>query len=339
MFRKHYFLAFLLLLFVSTATRPIQAAEKFYLFGIQRNADYPYVSLDGRLLVVDTKENLEGFQVWDVASKKPLWKSNNRTLWLSLSPDSQTILVARATSPIGEDLPALQEVNLELHSARDGRLLRTLEFSPLQPLAPGTTQSSTVANEPLLDFDFSKDGREFRLATDAAVRRWNLLTGHAKPVVKWATPNSVTSVALVPDKEQALVFAGELSLVNAQTGKAMRTLAEDAMLSVGADAGNFLQVSPDGFSFHELRDDTDATRVFRLSDGKQLWSSPDWPTFSPDGKRAFVPSSSGLDVFDGHTGRKFQSLPGPTTYGFDPSPDGKWLYEGRDGKIWKWHAR
>ena len=339
MFHKAFFLALILFVLGSTATRPIQAAEKSYVFGVQRNADYPYVSPDGRLLIVDTKENLEGFQVWDIASKKPLWKSNNRTLWLSLSPDSQTLVVARATSPLGEDLPALQEVTLELHSARDGRLLRTLEFSPLQPLAPGTTQSSTVANEPLLDFDFSKDGREFRLATDAAMRRWDLLSGRAKSVVKWATTRTVTSVALVPDKEQALVFAGELSLVNVQTGQTVRGLAEDEMSSLDSSAGNFLQVSSDGFSFHELRDDTDATRVFRLSDGKQLWSSPDWPTFSPDGKRAFVPSSSGLDVFDGHTGRKLQSLPGPTTYGFDPSPDGKWLYEGRDGKIWKWHAR
>lgn len=313
------------------------AAPKPRLFGVQPNAAYPYASSDGRLLVVDTTDNVSGFQVWNVATRRPLWKKNNHSEWLVLSPTNRQIVVAHANHPLPDEVVTLKDVTLELRDARTGRFLRSFR---------GAANDSSS----LLDVDFSPNGRQLRMMTTRSLRRWDVASGKliysrlwpAKLKMGEAGRSGYDSASFVPNREEIVVSdrsIGRIVVLSARNGKLVRRLGKSLTSPQSASVGNFLQATPGGYSFYECPDYIDTSHVFRVSDGKLLWTSNDWPMFSTRGKVAFVVGPKGVAIRDGRTGRTLRTISGPKEYGFDISSDTRWMYEGRDGKIWKWRVR
>jgi len=189
------------------------------------------------------------------------------------------------------------------------------------------------------DFGFSADGKIFLTAIHQSLISTDAKTGRLLSVHKWKSNDGRDAVAVVQGfifpQRKAFVgerddYPNEMVLFDIRTGREIRNLGW----------GEDFTISPDEYTF--WRNDQHITNTYschRLSDLKEMWHVPSLPTFSPDGRLAYIPSTTGLDVLDAHTGAKLRHLPGPLSANFAPSPDGNWLYEARDGKIWKWRAR
>ncbi|BCM89507.1 hypothetical protein IAD21_01353 [Abditibacteriota bacterium] len=304
------------------------------LIGTQANAECPWMSFDGHLMVVETINNVNGSQIWDVETGQPLWRSRGSSDYsLAMSPDNHILVLAHAAHPLDVPLQLLVGVQLELHDQRTGHLIRRLEKCDFTP------------EDQLLTCSFSAKSDEVILATKFFVRRWSVATGKLLVAHKW-TPVKNQQLGLVttdydPDKEQVVAYeiGGPISIFDAHTGRQLRHLAPCLASTDPVGLDNFLWISPDGYSFYEQSEGQPTSRVFRLSDGKLLWRATNWPTFTDDGKLAYLPTNSGLDVFDAHTGRRLNHIPGPKEYGFAISPDGNWIYETRADKIYRWRAR
>ncbi|RYX83239.1 hypothetical protein EON83_15335 [bacterium] len=298
---------------------------------IQSNADYPFSIQDGRLLLVESVNNISGFATWDMNTGQLLWKRDKRSKWIAYSSQNHIIAVVRSEVPLPMELTNLHGVNLELCDERDGHVIRALQ--------PGSDSSEGR----LLAYDFSTDETEFRVVTSESLQRWNIATGRLIVNHKWPRAKGsahITTAAFFRGDEKILgIVGGKVTILDARNGTTIRVLPLNYKSAPYTNSPNFFTVSPDDYSFYESLDSTDSSRIFRISDGKQLWQSNDWPTFSFDGQISYIPSPNGLDVFEAHTGRLLRHLPGPSTYGFDPSADGNWLYEARDGKIYRWRAR
>ncbi len=304
-------------------------------FGVQKDAASLWLSGHDRLLVVSCFDGLNPFQVWDVASRKSLWKARGGDYPLNVSPDERVLAQAHAPYPIRGDLYQLKGVRFELHDALDGHLLRVLK--------PPIAQPNFQHGEELLDAGFSPDGREFRLATTARLLRWSVASGRALVNRKWPARNkgqALTSGEFLLNQEQLVAFDGTFVVFDARTGGLIRRLNT---LHVAPDES--MGVAPDGFSFYELSDNT-KSRIFRLSDGRELWHSSNIPTFSARGELAFVATSVGINVFDAHTGAKLRALPGPKVEkgwapSLAPSGDGNWLLntDSHSDKLLIWRAR
>lgn len=331
------------LLLALLAPQCMRAEEKPQLFGVQKDASSPVLSAVGNLLAV-SDEKSGGFQMWDVASRRSLWKSGD--YFLAFSDDdsktdarSNTVMVARGGKLVEGELRNLSEVELDLLDARDGRLLRRMKAAP---------DEDESGDEELLDFGFSNDERQFWAATENHLRVYDVKTGSLLPIKKWSgigADSALKSASFLFDKEQLIGLDDKNNLVilDAHSGQLMQRLPQDPALEVPSDADCFLSVHSDESSFSldfSLGSDNRETPsyVVRLSDGQVVWRAV-WPTFSPDGQSAYVPIKTGLDVLDARTGRKLRTIPGPTSDSWDFSPDGNWIYEARDDKIWKWRAR
>ena len=330
------------LLFLSIfALLPAHAQQQSQLFGVQKAAIDPICSPDDALLTV-SDEQTEGFQVWDVASRKPLWKSDDYFMCFS-PPNTETnrtkyVMVARGAHPEEDSLPDLKGVKLELLDADTGKFRRQMDQ------LSGDDQDAEA--DGILDYGFSADGSQFRMATQNYLRIYSPGNSFLYPLIEWSginKDNGLSCAYFAPKKDQVVAFDGSIVILNATTGALIRRfpLFVPPLPKTGktTDGPHHLEVSGDESLFVEQFDEADTSRVYRLSDGKLLWSTKDWVTFSPDGKLAYVPSSTGLGVLDARTGRKLKQLRGPKEYGFAPSTDGNWLYEAREGKIFRWRTR
>ena len=342
------FLSVLTLFLVLLFSHLVRAVEKPQLFGVQKSASAISVSPRGDRMVVDD-DKTNGFQMWDVASKRVLWKSDDYFLCFSNDKDededyeilapTDIVMVARGAHLVDGKLVDLEGVKLEMIDARTGEFRYGLGLGE---------QPAEDEGEEFLDCGFSKDGLQFRVAMKNHLRLYNLVQGgYLLPLVPWTgieAQNGLKDAAFIPGKEQLIAYdEGGLMLLDATNGAFIKRLAGDPALQARPDNDIFLDVSPDNFFFienfyGEPNDHANDSRICRFSDGKLLWRAVNWPALSPDGKLAYVSTPSGLEVFDSHTGHKIKSLAGLTSEAFTPSPDGNYLYEARDGKIWRWRA-
>ncbi len=302
-----------------------RADEEPQLFGSQQGAFDLWSSWKGNLLIVDNDSNT-GFQIWDIASKRSLWTSKNYVL--TMSRDEKTVMVAQSQQPLNDaGLLYLQGVTFKLLDARTGHLIRRMQM-----LHPSND------SDQLLEYGFTPDGSEFILATQDYLRRYNVRTGTVRLAKKWSglkTNTPLIGAALTYDKKRFVAFDDGLVILDAATGAVIRRLPPPKPNEADVPPDS-LEVSPDNTLVVEQFRQQNNSRIYRLSDGKLLWRTSDWPTFSLDGQIAYVPSETGLNVLDAHTGHKIKELSGPDEYGFDPSPDGNWLYETHDGQIYRW---
>jgi len=187
------------------------------------------------------------------------------------------------------------------------------------------------------DSGFSSDGRSWLIAGGSGVGTWDTGSGRFVSVVRWKTKGDVRPVDISfggfsPDRKTFIGEVGSgLRLFDVVTGREIRDLG----------IGDAFGFSPDRNFFFLNEKDGGAFAYYRISDMKKMWTAPysGQEVFSPDGKLIYTPAPNGLEVLDAHTGAKLRHLPGPLSGNFAPSPDGNWLYEARDGKIWKWRAR
>ncbi|RYX83238.1 WD40 repeat domain-containing protein [bacterium] len=315
---------------------PSQADVKPQLFGVQQDAYIPWLSWKGKLLAV-INENTNRFQIWDVATRRSLWKSDD--FLLAVSRDEKTVMVAHAAQPIAEEeLSDINGVSFLLLDARTGHQLKRI------PPVISTNQSNEV--DELLEYGFLDDGNDFILATQDYLRVYNARSGALRIAKKWSGLKAdvpLTCATLTYDKKHIVAFDGDFVVLDAHSGALVRRMKhmKPSVTSeeVWEEGPDMLEVSPDNYLLVEKFAASNNSRVYRLSDGKLLWSTSDWPTFSWDGKLAYVPTELGLEIHDAHTGRKLNRLAGPKEYGFEPSPDGNWFYEARDNKIYRWRAR
>lgn len=310
-------------------------------FGVQKAVDECEFSPDGNLLLASAsldQGRVHLVQVWDVRAKaqKSLWGTEKG--WPPVfSPNSQMLAVIRGISRPETTTETLKGTQFDLLNARSGKLIHSLEDLHSRDMYIGDI---------IRFYGFSPDNREFLLATSRRLRRWNVRTGKLLSVLQWKTDSKhhlfyVDDGKFLSDGESILVdFCVTYSprkqgfgVFDVATARLKRSLP----LAIGYGG---LLFSPDDYSIWTV-DET--MKAFRLTHGQSLplyvWPNVNPPVFSPDGKLAYSPTKTGLDVLDAHTGAKLRHLPGPLSGSFAPSPDGNWLYEARDGKIWKWRAR
>lgn len=293
------------------------------LFAVQKDAGGIEISPDGKLLaaVVPSSKNLRRFDTnfWDVTTRRKLWTRPD-TPFRRFSPDGQ-LIIQRPLVPDGVDAPPV----IEVRKARTGFLLHSLQGEDER------------AEEASADIGFSADSSLFLVATTKHLRCYDVKTGKLTRRIAWVqagratvldSPNIALSGRVVVDLAQPTRF------FNIQTGNFVRSVRLPHANQPGQQC-----LSPNATFFWTTANDENEFQAYHLSDGKRVWSYADPPQFTPDDTLAFVPTRRGLDVLDARTGRKLRTLPGPLSDNFAPSPDGNWLFEARDGVIWRWRAR
>ena len=269
----------------------------------------------------------DSYRIWDVAARRPLWTLNQSQTFFS--PDSRFIAAVRFLKPTNKEVNSVVDLRFDLINARTGRVVHSLR---------DLKRRATSAEDGWMDCAFSADGRQFRVASPSCLRSWNVTSGRLSSVRCWVFPSRFGAVDVGSFLPSSDVFITSTAiapftdiLFDGRTAKFSLALTEESN-------GTF-DFSPNGFLLWSRYIDRELYFVVRVSDGKLMWESKEAPTFSPDGKFAYICRDNCLEVLDAHTGRKLKTLPGPTSENFAPSPDGNWLYEARDGKIWKWRAR
>ncbi len=301
------------------------------LFGVQKDdATWCILSPDGHLLLASSSGNSGNVNFWDVEKQRRLW--GTVADWpVMFSANSQMVALVRGLQKYDSGIRTLKGTHFDMVEARSGRVLRSLGDS---------NSKDADRDDDICFYGFSSDSHEFRVATSHRLRSWNIDNGKLLTVIRWK-PNSQNKFSSVLhgqfSTDGKTLFAGlssngsrTIGVFDVGTAQLLR------VLPVGVDASDF-DVSPDGYSI--WTEDNNQVKSFRISDGKSLWPSSVFPIFSFDGKTAYVRGKRGIDVFDAHTGRKWNHLSGLGENVFTLSPNGNWLYEARDGKIWKWRAR
>lgn len=279
------------------------------LIGTQSGAVSCHIAPNGRYLLVSSVSGWHTVnRMWDVQSRRPLW--SHAGFPGVFSPDGKQVVLLQGVAPGVHRLTlSLGNLRFDVRCTSDGALVHSFTKS----------KSKNDKFEGLIDFNFSQDGQQFYVATVGHLWRWNGADGKLLGVTTWDAPDL--------DKSESW----------------LKSLHKAHSHLYGTP---FRAISPDGFSYYtvsplvpsQLSPPAHKVQVSRLQDDRFLWSLPNEATFSLDGKRAYIPSKDGLTVVDAHTGSKLRMLPGPTAFGFAPSPDGNWLYEARDGKIYRWRA-
>lgn len=310
--------------------------------GVQKGANSCQISPDGKLLLADTNASRNEVQIWDVEEQRSLWKKN-AVSGVAFSPDSRLLVLEPRADFVLKPrtrLAAKESKEFDLVDAHNGRLIHKLSYANRLQFGEDVCGSS-----------FSADGHEFRAFTSQSLLTWSVDSGKLlkRQPLKMLGKDSfgIGEGVFLPDKETFVAGLGfdEGKPQNAKVGVFDVSTARQLRVLPLVTYRNEFHLSPDGYLLWagDQHASNHRTGALRLSDGYLLWSHPLDPTFSPDGQSAYIPASSGLDVLDAHTGRKINHLPGPNAksnyFGFAPSPDGNWLYEARDGQIWKWRAR
>lgn len=312
----------------------VWAHEKPRLFGVQKDAIDVLLSPDGKLMFAS--DGTGSGTVWDVATRKPLWKTVNG-IGLQFSRDARIVVLVPGLNDFS---PRTRPKPFEFDEldGRTGRFLRSFSDATIRALEDYNPLGLV---DTLYDSSFSSNNRDFLVASSHSLRRFDLKSGHLISTLKWHTPANQTvqlpSLRLAPDGKTVVgatlsQTAGIFDVRTAQRVRALPTLI-----------GSVIEVFSDNSLLVTATKSAADLDIVRAADGRKLWSVPSYlanfTQISPEARRIYTLAKDGLQVRDAHTGRLLKLLAGPRNNNFAPSPDGNYLYEARGGKIWKWRAR
>lgn len=324
------------------------ASWRPHLFAQQNHVSKIQFSRKTRFLVAFDHYAPNKFQIWDVATQELQRKANGR--FLQFSPDERFMVVLRHYAPANwrNSYPKnFKGIKIDVMNIQTGEIKCSLS-----DYAPRVGTVYNQSREEIIGCNFSQDGQVISIATRSGLRSWNIATGKMNKFIKWTVRNGIVKkwfTAVTLDNAQfsmdGLTMASEKGVFDLTTGRKSENHTNDLWWS------QFDLLSPDFYSVSKAGPLTYSYLPIpftgiRIADKHTLWSSKCAPLYSSDAKEVFTFNDNGIEVLDAHTGVKLRVLNNPKidftkslTGDFAPSPDGNWLYEARDGKIWKWRAR
>lgn len=329
-------LIFAAILWKLAARRPVVVAvfppeSPTLIMGSYRSQTRTLLSPDGRKIWLAANWSqgipsfpLGGAAIWDVVERRKICDTPNY-LYAAWSNDSQTLALA-PDSDVEAHSRTRNALQVRLVNAQNGTIQK------LRDTIYRAGNSSDWGNYSLA---FSPDDREVRFLSLAQLRRFNLKT-----------------------KRVAVSNLHRRSVDGSESGQ---FAPNGDLLLTSSRGGSQWQISPDGQlkrrafklpkcgSFRFSRDGKWAVGwffdasvgVFQTSNWRQAWriSSPykqqTFVEFSSDSREIYVlENDQPMARFDVQSGRKIGSS--APIFNAIASPDGRYFYETRDGKIWRW---
>jgi WD40 repeat protein len=277
-------------------------------------------------------------RVWDAATGRELHKLQGHTCNVTrvvFSPDGRRLATASEdhTVKVWETETGRELVTLAGHA--DG--VAGVAFSPDGGRLVSASYDHTVRGwdsarrllcftlvghaAPVLDVAYSPDGQRLATASlDGTVKFWSARRGHAVEAFRPAGHRGLSRLAFSPDGRQLAGGGGrrpgDVLVLDATTGKAVRTLQGHAM-QIAA-----LAYAPDGKRLASLSLDNTvrvwdaragkAIRTLRLGGKATGWVDARGLAFSPDGKRlAAAANRETVKVWEAATGRELHDFHQP----------------------------